>query len=500
LRLSQEIDPFAPAFEYDPEKAFSGARFLENPVTPEQQVQVETELANQMMGSEPSDKPKDQASASEQSSPGRLEGLGSPDPFSPPKRLSVLQDEPLSVSRIRKASHCLHAFKLTYIDKVDKNSAIMTEFAEELQESSRWGVLVHGALERVYRHVLEEKIKGDVKDHVAVKAYRQAFIESQIRDEANYQRGLDIVRDYVGRTNFNYTDLIPESLGGGIERMFKLPAGEFWILGYIDLIEYHGEDVFEVVDFKTNKQMFTRQELDSDVQMSVYGWAIRELFQDVKEVRFRFEMLRHGVAQRAQRTPEQCIEGVRYLTDMARQLEVRKSFPPTLGMLCSWCNVNHHCKAYKEAQDPSNADTMVGMLANESLDIDDVCAAREKAYAAEKLLAKRRSNLDKIILSRLDRYEDGSHVSADNVRYMPIQRTEKHWTLKKIESAFKRIGIPAEQLDFEKFVKIQKGNLDEYVKTLNLDSSRRAMLTGLLDAVASVEKKQVYLYGRKIKR
>jgi len=563
---AEDIDPFAPAFEYDPGNAFAGAKPMEEPaISPKEQVKQERRELKKIF---PPDVPQPKSEALLKnpvrgpgvkydssyvvlqgefcladlgdgeicgkpvySTPsgttcedahggapyGPLPGISHtpesslpapgenpterPDPFAPPKRLSVLQDEPLSVSRIRKAKHCLHAFKLSYIDKVPKDSAIMTEFAEELEESSRFGVLVHGGLERVYKHVLRERIQGEVSEEVATKAFRRAFIESDVRDEDDYQRGLEMVREYVEKTEFDFDKLIPEELGGGIERRFEIAAGEFWILGYIDLIEYHGDGIFEVVDFKTNKNMFTREELAKDVQLSVYGWAIRELFQNVKEVHFRFEMLRHGLSQRAHRTPEQCIDGVRYLTDMARQLETRSNFPPTLGMLCSWCNVRHHCKAYGEAQKPENADKLMGMVASEDLELEDICDAREKAYAVEKLAGKRRRDIDKIILNRLDKMDEGFYVSeGGNVRYKPIQRSERHWTLDKIEAAFKRIGITPDQLDFEKFVKVQKGNMEEYVRSLKLEKPRQAMLMALLEAMAHVDKKQVYLDGRKIKR
>lgn len=556
-----EVDPFAPAWEYNPDDAFSGAKPLASPVpSPQQQEEMERKLLESMAASDSAvfevavEEPEKRADSLRiliegqscladlgegevcgavmyQTSSGTVCENGHdgapfgpldpeqpehkdalvppspssnpttpPDPFAPPKRLSVLQDESLSVSRIRKAAQCLHAFKLSYIDKVDKNEAIMTEFAEELQESSRVGTLVHGALERVYRYVLENKIEGEVGEDVATKAFRRAFIESDVRDEDGYQEGLAMVRDYVSRTKFDYDMLIPDELGGGIERKFDLQAGEFWILGYIDLIEYHGDGIFEVVDFKTNKNMFTKDELAKDVQLSVYGWAIRELFENVKEVHFRFELIRHGVHQKAHRNIEQCIEGVRYLTDMARQLEVRSDFPPTLGMLCSWCNVRHHCEAYRMAQKPENADKLMGLVANEQMGLGEICDHRERAYAVEKLAGKRRRDIDKIILNRLDHMEEGFYISDGSVRYKPIQRNEKHWSLDKIEAAFKRVGIPPDQLDFASFVKVQKGDMEKYVKSLKLEKSRHAMLMALLEAMAQLEPKNVYLDGRKIKR
>lgn len=423
--------------------------------------------------------------------------IPTPDPFAPPRRLSVLQDEPLSVSRIRRDDQCPNAFRLTYVDKVSRHPDMLDEFTEELLESSRLGTVCHAAIESAYREALALGQGGTLPEAEATRHYRAAFIESNLRDEDAYAVGLAMVRSYFERNPIVVERLIPQAEGGGVERKFLLRAGEFYVLGYIDLIERMAPGHYRVTDHKSGKWLFTDEDIERDLQLGVYGWAVRQLFPDAERVDLQFEMLRHHTVQRAERTPEQCVDAVRYLVDRARQIETRTEFPAVLGTLCSWCSVRHHCEPYGQAHDPEMIDRLIGLVATD--DIDAVSRARATAFGINKITEKRYKALDKVIMAKLDAMGVDTITTDDGWRYTPTQKTTNSYDLDKIRNAFKQAGIEEPKVD--SFVKVTKKDLDAYIESLDgVTGAKKKMLKATISAQANSKKSGRFVSARQGKK
>lgn len=420
------------------------------------------------------------------------------DPFAPPRRLHVLQDEPLSVSRIRKDGQCPKAFQLSYVLHRHRDERILTDYDEELGDSSKVGTVCHGALESACKEVLAFGETMKMSEADATRHFRAAFIESDLRDEAAYTEGLHMVRNYLERHPIEFHKLIPIAEGGGIERKFLLRAAEFQILGYIDLIERVEPGHYEVVDYKTGKWLFSEDDLAKDIQLSTYGWAVRQLFPDAKKITYRFEMLRHGVAQRTTRTEEQCIEAVRYLVDRARQIETRTEFPAVIGQLCSWCNVRQHCDTYARAHDPNETDPLIGLVTTD--DVDRVSEARSVAYGIAKLAEKRYKTLDGIIMAKLKAMGVDEVRTEDGWKYRTVQRTTNRYNLDKVLRAFEQAGVARDKVEVPRFVKIVKEELDGYLDTLEtMTDARKKMLKVALSATGDPEVGRPFLEARQVK-
>jgi len=358
---------------------------------------------------------------------------------------------------------------------------MLTEFDEELGVSAKIGTVCHGAIEDAFNEALALGQDVRVDEAEATRYFRQAFIKHDLRDEAAYNDGLRMVRSYFERKPIVHRMLIPKSEGGGVERRFMLRAGEFWILGYIDLIERIEPGVYEVTDHKSGKWLFEDHDLRRDLQLGVYGWAVRELFPDAQEVRLKFNMLRHNCDQRTTRTAEECVDAVRYLVDRARQIEVRDDHPPVLGMLCSWCGVRQHCEAYAQAHQEDQIDTLIGLVATD--DIDALGRARATAFAISKLGEKRYKALDKIIMAKLDAMGEEKVRTDNGWSFRAAQRSSKRYDLERIKQAIRDAGVEPEGIDVAAFVKIVKKDLDAYVDGLDLPAAKKKMLKATVGAL-----------------
>jgi RecB family exonuclease len=51
---------------------------------------------------------------------------------------------------------------------------------------------------------------------------------------------------------------------------FRLPLGSSSAIGCIDRVNRVNDETIEVVDYKTNRAIFTREEVDDSLQLSLY--------------------------------------------------------------------------------------------------------------------------------------------------------------------------------------------------------------------------------------
>ena len=128
-----------------------------------------------------------------------------------------------------------------------------------------------------------------------------------------------------------------------VEQEFKFEAGRFQIMGFIDRVDVIDEETIEIVDYKTNRMLFTRDEVDNNLQLSLYEIAARELWPWVKNVRLSFEMLRHGIRMTTERTPEELLRALYYAESVGEMTEAATEFPAKLNSNCVYCDHRKQC-------------------------------------------------------------------------------------------------------------------------------------------------------------
>lgn len=369
----------------------------------------------------------------------------------------------LSYSRLSRFEQCPLSFKLQYIDRRQSDPGMPLRF----------GKVVHGALERLLREVIDQERTGPLDEERALALFTEAWGAERLTGLHEFGEGVAMLRAFV-RTQgvVDHRDVL------AVEKEFRLPAGRFTVLGYIDRIDRVDDETIEIVDYKTNRQLFTREEVDESLQMSLYELAARRTWPWVKHVRLSFVMLRHGVRQTTTRTPEQLEAALAYVQTLGAMTETETDFAPKLGPNCVYCDHRDACPAYAEAL--TGRRTLLGADPD---DLEAVAREREEVARLAKILYARKSELEGVLRAHL---KDRDELVLAGVRYSLGQTSTTTYplepTLRVLET---KTGRPRDEL-VTRLAAIDKDALDTLVRevTKGLDRSSSHLLRVELDAVA----------------
>ena len=367
----------------------------------------------------------------------------------------------LSYSRLSRFEQCPASFKLHYIEKRTAEPGVPLKF----------GKLLHAVLEVLVREHMESERSGPLSVDRAIELYREGWAKAGLTGMEVFQEGLDIIDDFVrDQGELDHRNVL------AIEKEFRLPVGRFTVLGFIDRVDWVDDETVEVIDYKTNRMLFTRDEVDHSLQMSLYHLAARMLWPWVKKVRLTFHMLRHGVRMRTQRTEEQLQAAQTYVETVGAMTEQATEFPARINSNCIYCDHRQHCPAYAEALKGKRE-----VICEDTSDIEDVAKEREEVARLAKILYSRKSELDGIIKTHL---KDHDELLVDGVRYKMFNTTRLEYpfepTLRVLEDT---TGIAREEL-VSRVAAIDKKAVDKLVKETGKDRARSRLLKAELENVA----------------
>ncbi|MFH1183520.1 MAG: PD-(D/E)XK nuclease family protein [Chloroflexota bacterium] len=303
----------------------------------------------------------------------------------------------LSFSRLDKAAQCLLAYWARYHEHTGSEPADALEL----------GGCVHKVLEAVVRRHVDGELAERVDVDLALTMFRERWAEQHIIDPAAYRDGEAMIRVWAASEGI---------LDGrnvlAVEREIDLRAGPYQVTGYLDRVDQIDDDTIEVVDYKTNRALYARHEVDESLQLSIYDLAARQIWPWAKTVRLSYRMLRHGCAQSTNRTDADRASTLGYLGAMGNRLSNCSEWPARLNEHCSWCDFRAQCGVYQDALSAPQ-----GPLADLS-DILAVARERERVAAALSALNARKKSLDKAINACL---AEQGELRVDDVTYCQYQ-------------------------------------------------------------------------------
>ncbi|PID38732.1 MAG: hypothetical protein CSB49_04000 [Proteobacteria bacterium] len=368
----------------------------------------------------------------------------------------------LSYSRLSRFEQCPASFKLHYVEKRTAEPGVPLKF----------GKLLHAVLEVLVREHMENERSGPLSVDRAIELYREGWAKAGLTGMEVFQEGLDIIDDFVrDQGELDHRNVL------AIEKEFRLPVGRFTVLGFIDRVDWVDDETVEVIDYKTNRMLFTRDEVEHSLQMSLYHLAARMLWPWVKKVKLTFHMLRHGVRMRTERTEEQLLVAQTYVETVGAMTEQVTEFPARINSNCIYCDHRQHCPAYAEALKGKRE-----MICEDTTDIEAVAKEREEVARLAKILYSRKSELDGVIKTHL---KDHDELLVDGVRYKMFNTTKLEYpfepTLRVLEDT---TGLSRDEL-VSKVAAIDKKAVDKLVKDTGKDRARSRLLKAELENVAA---------------
>jgi len=377
--------------------------------------------------------------------------------------VAPFKNQHLSYSRLSRFETCPLSYRLHYIEKKQAEPGLPLRF----------GKTIHAVLERLIKEVVDDERTGTLSEERAIELYREAWGAEQLTGMDVFAEGLAILRRFIAEQGVvDHRDVL------AIEKEFRLPVGPFEVLGFIDRVDWIDDETVEVIDYKTNHQLFTRDEVDTSLQMSLYEVAVRRLWPWAKKVKLTFWMLRHGVRQETTRTEEQLADALAYVETLGRQTETATEYPARLNTNCSYCDHRKQCPAYADAL-KGKREFVVEDLA----DLEGVAREREEVARLAKALYARKEELEDILKAQL---KERDELVLGGVRYRMFATTSLDYPLEPTLSLLaEATGLSRDEV-LGKLGAIDKKALDALLKSLGkkLDKPRVSLLKAELEAHA----------------
>ena len=377
--------------------------------------------------------------------------------------MSTPRNAHLSYSRLTRFEQCPLSYKLHYLEKKQAEPGIPLRF----------GKVIHAVLENLIGEVVADERTGPLSEDRAIDLYREAWTADGLSGIEVFEEGLKIVRDFVAEEGvLDHRDVL------AVEKEFRLSVGPFTVLGFIDRVNWVDDETVEVIDYKTNRQLFTRDEVESSLQLSLYHVAARQLWPWAKNVKLTFRMLRHGIRQQTSRTPEQLENALTYVETLGFQTETAREFPARLNTNCVYCDHRTHCPAYAEA-----LKGQPHLLCEDLKDLEAVAKEREQVARLAKILYARKSELESVLKTHLKEHDE---LVLGGVRYRMFNTTSHEYPLDPTLAVLSAAtGTPRDEL-LGKLGVVDKKALEGLLKELGkkLDKPRVKLLKAELEAKA----------------
>jgi putative RecB family exonuclease len=247
-----------------------------------------------------------------------------------------------SHSRVSTFEQCPRKYKFQYIDKE-------TPEIENTIEAFM-GDIVHQSLEDLYK---KKKFKQRAAKASLIKFYRDLW-------EKEYSEDIKVVKDHLTAENYkkmgekflsDYYDTYKPFeqltiLGLETQDRMTLPDGNQWHVR-IDKFACDNEGNYYVMDYKTNSRMKDQEEADSDRQLAMYSFWVKDKFKDAKSVKLVWHMLAFNKEVVSERTPEQLEKLQQEVVELIKEIENAKEFPTNVTALCNYCGFRSICPSFK---------------------------------------------------------------------------------------------------------------------------------------------------------
>ena len=355
----------------------------------------------------------------------------------------------LSFSRLSRFEVCPASFKFQYVDKLRAEPGVPLRF----------GKAIHAVLEDLVREHMQDERTGPLSEDRALELLRQAWAAGDLSGIELFQDGVEMLQAFVrDQGELDHRDVL------AVEREFRLKVGRFTVLGFIDRVDWVDDETVEVIDYKTNRMLFTRDEVNSSLQLSLYHIAARQLWPWAKKIKLTFHMLRHGIRMRTERTPEQLQAALAYVETMGGMTEAATEFPARLNSNCVWCDHKQHCPAYADALQGERQ-----VICEDLSDLEAVAREREEVAHLAKVLYARKRELEDVLKVHL---QDQDELVLGGVKYRMFNTTRVDHpfepTLKVLQEA---TSLGREEL-VTRLAAIDKKALDKLLKELGKTTDR----------------------------
>jgi len=131
-----------------------------------------------------------------------------------------------------------------------------------------------------------------------------------------------------------------------VERLFYIDIEGVKLTGYIDRIDKLDSGGLSIVDYKTNKELFTIEDIEKDLQLTLYQLATEQTWQLPVERLTLYHFRTNTPCSCGPRDETQLNEAQRLVLEVAEGIAQQK-FPAVESQYCP-CDFPEHCPYYRQ--------------------------------------------------------------------------------------------------------------------------------------------------------
>ncbi len=253
------------------------------------------------------------------------------DPTSLPKDFG----KRISYSEINDYESCPKKYRYKYVLKIPV----------PLTHNATFGSVIHITLKDFYRLVKSanqgfegflEKPTLDDLYRLYEKNWRSEGFESKEHEEEKKKEGYDILKKFYDKIYTGNEQIVD------LEKKFMFKVEDIVVSGVVDRIDSIGEDVVELIDYKTGKAR-SQKDVDSDIQLAIYGVFAKETMQ-LKEVKASLMFLNEGIKMETEIDEGKVEEAKKKIVKVARSIGKCEFRAKPDYFACKFCDYRSICE------------------------------------------------------------------------------------------------------------------------------------------------------------
>ena len=278
----------------------------------------------------------------------------------------------LSYSSLETFKQCPLKYKFREIDKLK----------EPKSKEAVFGTLLHSVLH--FAHTQQGALFPTLEDALDFFArnWNADVYEDEQEERAAFSQGVSIIQQYYEQNDIAKATVVD------LESRFTIdigpPEDTHVVSGIIDRID-KTKDGYEIIDYKTAKKMPSQDDVDNNLQLSIYLLAFLKRYpkerENLENLKVSLYFLKHGVKLSSERTEEQLKNVEQEFLSVIHEIG-KGVFDPVVTPLCDWCGFQKKCPMWRHR-----------FSEERKIDTDDVNAAIAEFIAKKNDIAAEKKTL-----------------------------------------------------------------------------------------------------------
>jgi len=229
----------------------------------------------------------------------------------------------ISYTSLETYIQCPQKFKFQEIDKIKTPKSKQTVF----------GTIIHSTLKFLHNNRTVIPPLEQVLEHYKNIWNKDVFTDPE-EEQIYFEQGQSILKNYHEVNSMVAPHIID------LETRFEVPFDNHTLTGIIDRIDKVGENQYEIIDYKTSKSLPSQEEVDKNLQLSLYRLGITNRWPNLKldQMTLSLYFLKHGIKLSTSRTEEDLEATKAKISNVVARIEA-KQFEPVPSKLCDYCKI-----------------------------------------------------------------------------------------------------------------------------------------------------------------